>query len=259
MSQQTTTETPVPAGYMQDAKGRLVPANMVKPIDKLRDQLVVALVKQATDLSAILASFKRVAFADIDAFVQTSAEQYDVKLRGNKGNLTLYSYDGRYKVVRQVADVLTYDERMQAAKQLLDDYITERVTEGAVEDDHYRDVMWAVCTVRSSAELDHTGRARFLAHLQACLRAQKPAAGAHARTPAARPITGPLSGPQRLMWSLWQQLADAGLVKHRGMSSLMRYAERQTSVARLEWLNSAQEELVIESLKLWLKRGGDGS
>lgn len=135
MSQQSTTETPVPAGYMQDAKGRLVPANMVKPIDKLRDQLVVALVKQATDLSAILASFKRVAFADIDAFVQTSAEQYDVKLRGNKGNLTLYSYDGRYKVVRQVADVLTYDERMQAAKQLLDDYITERVTEGAVEDD----------------------------------------------------------------------------------------------------------------------------
>lgn len=127
------------------------------------------------------------------------------------------------------------------------------------DDDHYRDVMWAVCTARSSAELDHTGRARFLAHLQACMRAHKPAAAAPARTPAARPITGPLTGPQRLMWSLWQQLADSGLVKHRGMSSLMRYAERQTSVARLEWLNSAQEELVIESLKLWLKRGDDGS
>ncbi len=125
MSQQTTTETPVPAGYMQDASGRLVPQDMVKPIDKLRDQLVVALAKQATDLSAVLATFKRVAFADIEAFVQTSAEQYGVKLRGNKGNLTLYSYDGRYKVVRQVADRIRFDERLQAAKALIDECITE--------------------------------------------------------------------------------------------------------------------------------------
>lgn len=125
MSQQTTTETPVPAGYLKDAKGRLVPEDMVTPIDKLRDQLVVALVKQATDLSAILATFKRCAFADIEAFVQTSAEQYGVKLRGNKGNLTLYSYDGRYKVVRQVADRIRFDERLQAAKALIDECITE--------------------------------------------------------------------------------------------------------------------------------------
>lgn len=125
MSQQTTNETPVPAGYLKDAKGRLVPEDMVKPIDKLRDVLVQALAKQASDLSAVLASFKRVAFADIETFVETSASQYGVKVRGNKGNLTLYSYDGRYKIVRQVADRIRFDERLQAAKALIDECITE--------------------------------------------------------------------------------------------------------------------------------------
>lgn len=118
------------------------------------------------------------------------------------------------------------------------------------DDSAYRDILWAVCQVKSSADLDQAGRSRFLAHLGKCgwVDTKKPAGG------SARPVRKALTGPQKKMWSLWQQLADADLVENRKMPALMAYVERQTSVARLEWLNSAQEDLVIESLKKWLKR-----
>jgi len=123
-----TTETAaVPAGYMQNAKGDLVPESKVKPIDKLRDQLVHSMAKSAKDLSAVMAAWNRCAFADIAAFAETSAEEYGVTLRGmrGKGNLTLTSYDGRYKVVRQMQEHIRFDERLQVAKELIDQCITE--------------------------------------------------------------------------------------------------------------------------------------
>lgn len=119
----TTTTTP-PSGYMQDAQGRLVPDGMVKDIDKLRDQTVQAIVAAARLVNESLRVFKVGAFADIAAFVETSAEQYDVKLGGDKGNVTLYSFDGRYKVIRQVQENLKFDERLKAAKALIDECIT---------------------------------------------------------------------------------------------------------------------------------------
>jgi hypothetical protein len=113
-----------PKGYMQDAKGRFVPENMVTPVDKLRDQTVRALVSQALALNRQLAEFKIAAHGDIAAFVEASAEEYGVKLRGVKGNVTLYSFDGRWKVVRQVQDTIRFDERLKAAKALIDECIT---------------------------------------------------------------------------------------------------------------------------------------
>lgn len=118
------TELATPAGFMKDSQGRLVPVAMVKPIDKLRDQTVLTLVDQAKNISAVLAKFKQLAFSDIASFVQTSVEQYGVQLRGTKGNLTLYSFDGRYKVVRAVQENIKFDERLQAAKALIDQCIT---------------------------------------------------------------------------------------------------------------------------------------
>lgn len=116
--------TPLPEGYLQDAQGRLVPEGMVKDIDKLRDQTVQQIVAAARIVNEGLRHFKLGTFADIAAFVQTSAEQYEVKLGGDKGNVTLYSFDGRYKVVRQVQEFIKFDERLQAAKKLIDECIT---------------------------------------------------------------------------------------------------------------------------------------
>ncbi|WP_374188659.1 DUF3164 family protein [Avibacterium paragallinarum] len=36
---------------------------------------------------------------------------------GNKGNITLFSYDGKYKIVRAISDHLQFDERIQALRR----------------------------------------------------------------------------------------------------------------------------------------------
>lgn len=120
----------------------------------------------------------------------------------------------------------------------------------ALDDDAYRDLMATVCGgVRSAALLDVSGRRRFIDHLRRCLgKPQAPQAG--------RQIARPLEPKEKLLWALWMQLADAGLVQTRTMQALSAYAHRQTGVSRVEWLTGAQADLVAESMKQWLKRGG---
>lgn len=87
--------TQIPAGCRQNAQGHFIPESMIKPIDLERDRLVRHLVDRASELSGELADFKTVAFGDIEAFIELSAEQYGAKLGGKKGNVTLLSFDGR--------------------------------------------------------------------------------------------------------------------------------------------------------------------
>lgn len=124
MSTETTivqfTESEAPVGYWIDAKGVLTPEHLIKPIDKARDQLVGEIVEKAIALNKALAEFKLSGFGDIAAFVDLSANEYGVSVGGKKGNVTLYTYDSRYKVQRAMSDRMSFDERIQAAKELID-------------------------------------------------------------------------------------------------------------------------------------------
>lgn len=119
------TTTTIPAGYKQDAAGRLIPLEHIKPIDLARDDLVCEIVAAARGLSGGISKFKAQTFGDIAAFVEMSAEEYGVKVGGKKGNVTLSSFDGRYKVQRAIADHITFDERLQAAKALIDECLND--------------------------------------------------------------------------------------------------------------------------------------
>jgi hypothetical protein len=124
----TPTSTPtstIPAGYRQDAQGRLVPLAHIKPVDLLRDTLVTEIVAKAKAANATLAELRRSAYADIQAFAELSAERFGVTLGGKKGNLTLVSFDGRYRIQRAISDQLVFDESLQAAKALIDDCLRE--------------------------------------------------------------------------------------------------------------------------------------
>ncbi|HEY1129618.1 MAG TPA: DUF3164 family protein [Roseateles sp.] len=115
----------IPAGYRKDAKGRLINEKQIKPIDLARDELVTEIVAKAKELQAVMRKFKTGTFGDIAAFVALSGEQYRVQLGGTKGNVTLVSFDGRYKVLRAIQDRITFDERLQAAKALIDQCLTD--------------------------------------------------------------------------------------------------------------------------------------
>lgn len=115
------TNTNIPEGYMEDSQGRLVPVSGIKAADLARNDLVIDLMSRAKELSLILAAFKQHAMADIEAFVELSGEEYGAKLGGKKGNVTMYSFDGRFKLIRSIDDYIVFDERLQAAKSLIDE------------------------------------------------------------------------------------------------------------------------------------------
>lgn len=121
----TPTQPSPPPDMMVDAKGRWVPREMVKDVDLARHEFVLELVEAAKVMSKSLATFRARVMADIEAFVDLSAEKYGVHIGGRKGNVTLVSFDGQYKVSLQVADFLMFDERLQAAKALVDECIRE--------------------------------------------------------------------------------------------------------------------------------------
>lgn len=115
----------IPKGFMRNARGGFDPISSVKPIDIERDKLVAEIVTHAQLVSGLLAEFKHKVFGDIAAFIQLSAETYGAKVGGDKGNVTLMSFDGRYKVQRAIAENITFDERLQAAKTLIDECLTD--------------------------------------------------------------------------------------------------------------------------------------
>jgi hypothetical protein len=117
------TERTIPPGYWQDANGNLVPLTKIKDIDKARHKAVSELCEQAKLESARLVGFKTSAMHAVNDFVDRSLAEYDVKHGGKKGNVTLISFDGRFKIVRQMQENLVFDERLQAAKLLIDECV----------------------------------------------------------------------------------------------------------------------------------------
>ncbi|MFH1157076.1 MAG: DUF3164 family protein [Pseudomonadota bacterium] len=119
--------------YMEDGQGRLVHKDNVKIIDKMRDELVRGLVARALDLQLAMIDFKTIAMDEIDAFVDQSAREYDVRMGGKKGNLTLYTYDMNYMIKIQIAEYLVFDERLQIAKKMIDGCFTNWTTDSRSE------------------------------------------------------------------------------------------------------------------------------
>ncbi|MYM32237.1 DUF3164 family protein [Duganella sp. CY15W] len=115
----------VPEGFRKNAQGHLVPVDAIKPIDAARDELVMELIDAAKAQHEALRIFKERVFSDVKAFVVLSAEQYGASVGGKKGNITLMSFDGRYKVNVATADNITFDERLQAAKALIDECVLD--------------------------------------------------------------------------------------------------------------------------------------
>lgn len=115
----------VPAGYRVNAQGHLVPESQIKPLDKLRDEVVMNIVNAARQLRQAMAEFKVASMQQIGDFTDLSAAEYGVEFGGTKGNVSLVSFDGRYKILRAIGEHRVFDERIQAAKKLIDDCISE--------------------------------------------------------------------------------------------------------------------------------------
>lgn len=119
--------------YMRDAKGNLVPVAAVKPTDLLMDETVRKIVGFARELSAQIARFKGHTFEDVSALQALFSQEYGASVGGQKGNITLTTFDGLEKVQVQVADLIEFGPELQAAKKLIDECLVDWSADSGVE------------------------------------------------------------------------------------------------------------------------------
>jgi hypothetical protein len=110
---------------MHDAKGGLVPLDLIKPQHKLEDELVRKIMGHAIALSDQVARFKEHTFDDISGFEALLAQEYAATIGGAKGNKTLMTHDGLFQIKVQVADSIVFGPELQTAKVLVDECLNE--------------------------------------------------------------------------------------------------------------------------------------
>ncbi|MDY0348748.1 MAG: DUF3164 family protein [Tenuifilaceae bacterium] len=117
-------------GYMENAAGHLVPIAQVREHDLLRDEVARNLAAEAVDIHRRLQAFKYKALKDVADLVAIAAERYEVQIGGKKGNVSITSYNGQYKIQRTYAERIVFTEEIEAAKELVNACIM-RWSEGA--------------------------------------------------------------------------------------------------------------------------------
>lgn len=108
------TAAEAPAGTRQNAKGHFVPEHMISDVEKLIDDRVNEIAEKWKALAVQISEFKVGTFGDIHAVLGTLNEQYQVKRGGEKGNVQLVSYSGRYKLLVAVNEVIGLGPEIQA-------------------------------------------------------------------------------------------------------------------------------------------------
>lgn len=130
-----TPRVAAPEGFVQDAKGRLVPEAQIRPTDALEDQTVRVIMGFAVELANQIDRFFDHTQIDLEAFLQTLGEKYGATKRGaeGKGNVSLVTLDGLMKVQFAIADRLVFGPELQVAKSLFDECLTDWASEARPE------------------------------------------------------------------------------------------------------------------------------
>ncbi|NQZ03620.1 DUF3164 family protein [Idiomarina sp.] len=111
--------------YKKDAKGRLIPIDQIHELDILKDDFVNEMVTKAKEKNGDLKAFKKALFDDFGTFMEMIAERYQTSVGGKKGNVTIYSFDGRYKLSVAVQDRITLGPELQVAEKLIKECVRD--------------------------------------------------------------------------------------------------------------------------------------
>ena len=119
--------------YMADAKGALLPLELVKAADKLEDEMVRKIMAFASDLSAQVCRFRGHTMTDLGEFDALLDQEYGLKKGGKKGNRTYQTFDGLKRVSVSVADFVDFGPQLQVAKTLIDECLNEWAADSGPE------------------------------------------------------------------------------------------------------------------------------
>jgi len=111
--------------YMADAKGALVPVELIKVQHLLEDAAVRKIMGFALALSAQITRFRGHTFTDLGELDADLAQKYGLTKGGPKGNRTYSTHDGLFAVEVRVQDQIDFGPELQIAKALVDECLNE--------------------------------------------------------------------------------------------------------------------------------------
>ena len=119
--------------YMENAKGALIPKELIKPTAQLEDETVRKIIRFARALSDQIARFRGHGFTDLGELEALLEQEYGLAKGGAKGNKTFMTVDGLQKVTVQVADFIAFGPELQIAKGLIDECLNEWAADSCPE------------------------------------------------------------------------------------------------------------------------------
>ena len=111
-------------GNWIDPRGQVVPQAYVKPLDRKRDHEVEMIVKESLALEKRMKILKEKFINRIIKYREAIEKETGIKLEG-KGNMCLTSFSGDKQVEFSMNDIIVFDEKLQIARQLINECIGE--------------------------------------------------------------------------------------------------------------------------------------
>ena len=118
-------------GMWRNKEGDFIHPDMITPDKQLEDETVESLISNALILQNQMLEFKVKAFDECYGFVDLLRQKYDMeRITSKSGTVTLKTFDGTKVVEIQVAKLISFDQKLNLAKEKIDEYLTLK-TDGA--------------------------------------------------------------------------------------------------------------------------------
>lgn len=120
-------------GFWLDGKGDATHPDNVRAADKIKDEMIEKLCNEAMHLSDEISAFKKKSNEQVEAYFAILLQDYGInaKAKSVKGNITIENFSSTFKVALSVSDNLQFDERIQIAKSLVDEFLIDETKDSS--------------------------------------------------------------------------------------------------------------------------------
>ena len=114
--------------FYEDSEGRMVPEDLMKPQDIVRDDLVEDLATKYLECLENVRKVKAEMERRIDEYRNTVLLQFGIESKHtNSPSITLNSFDGKYRITITGNTVIEFNENVTAAKAKFDEYLADQL------------------------------------------------------------------------------------------------------------------------------------
>jgi len=93
----------------------------IDDISLRRHYLVEKLIGKANKIKKVLNDYKEECDKEVDKYLKFLERKKKTKFDGWKGNLLLNSFDGKMRIVKNINDIISFDETLKLAKMKIDE------------------------------------------------------------------------------------------------------------------------------------------